>query len=107
MLIAISLVVFVAVVVLASSSYWLIKTEQGLRFAVEKAEQWLGNNTTQQLKISKLEGTLWQGFYIESLTWQDGDKSIEARKVQLKMAWSSLFDRDLVINMLAAESVGM
>ena len=106
-LIAISLVLFAAVLVLASSSYWLIKTEQGLQFAVEKAEQWLGKNTSQQLEVNGIKGTLWQGLFIESLTWQDGDKSIEARKVQIKMAWNSLFDRDLVINMLAAESVGM
>ena len=106
-LIVISLVLFAAVLVLASSSYWLIKTEQGLQFAVEKAEQWLGKNTSQQLEVNGIKGTLWQGLFIESLTWQDGDKSIEARKVQIKMAWNSLFDRDLVINMLAAESLQM
>lgn len=106
-LIAVSLLAFAVAAVLVSSSYWLIKTEQGLQFAVAKAEQWLGNNTSQQLKVNNVQGTLWQGLSIESLTWQDGDKSVEARKVQLKMTLNSLFDRDLVINTIAAESIRM
>ena len=104
-LLAIFLVLIVLLVTLAGSSYWLVKTEQGVRFAIEQTQQWLAGNTSQELTISNVQGTLWQGLSIESVSWQDGDRSIAARQIYIQLEWPQLFDRKLVVNALTADSI--
>lgn len=104
-LLAIFLVLIVLLGTLAGSSYWLVKTEQGIRFAIQQTQKWLAGNTSQQLTMINVQGTLWKGLSIESLSWQDGGRSVAANQVYVQLEWPELFDRKVVVNALTADSI--
>ncbi|MCR2745097.1 translocation/assembly module TamB domain-containing protein [Limnobacter parvus] len=102
---ALFLVFLLIVVGVATSSFWLIKTEQGVQFAFRQAEQWLAGNTTQKLVVGNVRGTLWQGLYIDTLSWQDGNNSVQAEQVYIQVDFPVLLSRKVVVNTLSADSI--
>lgn len=89
------------------TSFWLFRTEHGLRFTTKQAEQWLSDKTNQQLSLSKIEGNLWQGFRVESLRWQQGEKSVEADQLEVQLDWTQLHRSHVLIKKLTASAIHM
>lgn len=99
------LLMFLMVLGVATSSFWLVKTEQGVRFAVRQAEQWLSRNTGQQLELGNVRGTVWEGLYIDTLRWQEGDNSVYAEQVYIQLDVPVLFNSKVVVNALSADLI--
>lgn len=102
---ALFMLVFVALFAVLAGAAWLINTEQGLQFAVNKAQSWLSNNTTQELEVGKVQGTFWHGVRFESLRWEKGDTVVQAEQLELQPDWSELLQRDVVIRSFSAQLV--
>ena len=103
-LLALFMLVFVVLFAPLAGAAWLTGTEQGLQFAVNKTQSWLGNNTTQELEVGKVQGTFWHGVQFDSLRWQNGETVVQAEQLQFQPDWAELLQRNLVIRNLAGES---
>ena len=90
---------------LAAAVFWLVSSEQGLRFAIGQAQGFLRDNTSQVMEVELEQGTVWDGFSITSLSWNDGEKFVDITGLQVKLDWSGILAETLVVNALSAESV--
>ena len=84
---------------------WVVHSEQGLRFTVAQAQDWVNANTDQQLEFGRIQGTLWQGFDLEFIRWQQEDTKVEAEQIQLVIDWSGALNRLIRITNLSAQVV--
>ncbi|MCZ8016941.1 MAG: translocation/assembly module TamB domain-containing protein [Limnobacter sp.] len=98
-------VLFLLIAGLVAAGGWIVTTEQGLRFAISKAQIFLRDNTTQVLDVELEHGTLRDGLSITSLSWNDGEKFVDIAGLQIKLDWSGILANTLVVNSLSAKSV--
>jgi translocation and assembly module TamB len=72
---------------------WVVHTEHGLRFAVGQAQDWMNENSDQQLEFGKVQGTLSQGLDLEFVRWKQADTAVEIEQIQLVIDWSNVSNR--------------
>jgi translocation and assembly module TamB len=84
---------------------WLIHSEKGLQFAAGTTQNWINASDDPKLDFGEIRGTLWTGFNIESVQWQQNETRLEAEQVQLRVDWSELWYRVIRINHLSAKVV--
>ena len=84
---------------------WLIGTEQGLRFALGKAEDHLNAGETQVFSASLASGTVLKGFELERLNYSTPAQEIELSNAALTVNWSALLGGQLVVQRLEAAQV--
>jgi translocation and assembly module TamB len=94
-----------AMVAATAGILWVVHSEQGLRFTVAQAQDWVNANTDQQLEFGRIQGTLWQGFDLEFIRWQQEDTKVEAEQIQLVIDWSGALNRLIRITNLSAQVV--
>ena len=92
-------------VAIVGSTYWLLGTENGLRFALGQTQSWLLNNTTQVLNVELDKGTVWDGFSIQSLRFQGDGLDVQAEQLSLQLNWPELLKKKLLVNRLTAKSI--
>ena len=90
---------------LFSAGFWLLKTENGLQFVLEQTRDWLAENTTQVLSFQQPEGTIWQGFTVAELAWQQEDQKVVANNVVLRWQLAGLWHRMLVLDEIGIGSL--
>ncbi|MDO4433631.1 MAG: translocation/assembly module TamB domain-containing protein [Alysiella sp.] len=78
------------------SGTWLLGTESGLRFALEKLPAWVG----VQIHSQKLQGTLWRGFQAAKISVNTSSVHLEISKVELDWQPEKLKNRHLPIHRL-------
>ncbi|WP_295722136.1 translocation/assembly module TamB domain-containing protein [uncultured Limnobacter sp.] len=84
---------------------WVVHTEHGLRFAVGQAQDWMNENSDQQLEFGKVQGTLSQGLDLEFVRWKQADTTVEIEQIQLVIDWSNVLNRMVRISNLSAQVV--
>ncbi len=99
-------VLLVALALFAAIS-WLIGTEQGLRFALGKAEQQLGSTDGHVFRADLTQGSILRGFELEHLTYTAPGIEIELGNAALTVGWLELLKRQLVIQRLQADRVSI
>lgn len=90
---------------LAAAVFWLVSSEQGLRFAIGQAQTFMRNNTGQVLEVELEQGTVREGFSISRLSWNDGEKFVDIADLKVELDWSDILVNRLVVNTLSAQSV--
>ncbi|MFN4236169.1 MAG: translocation/assembly module TamB domain-containing protein [Vogesella sp.] len=81
---------------LGGSGWWLTATPAG--FAT--LWQWAGQLSGGQLKVGRVQGTLWQGFTLQRLHWQTPDSQLALSQLVLDWDAQALWQRQLHIRSL-------
>lgn len=82
---------------LAGSGWWLTATPAG--FAT--LWQWAAQLSAGQLKVGRVQGTLWQGFTLQQLQWKTPDQALSLSELVLDWDARALWRRQLHIRRLA------
>jgi translocation and assembly module TamB len=90
-----ALAVFATVVALA------LATPAGTRMTLE----WLAARTHDRLSVEGISGTAWAGLSVARARWVDPSASVEVEDLALRLSWSSVLQRALVIDELGARRV--
>ena len=90
---------------LASTAWWVLKTEQGLLAALRVAPGALQRSVGHTLNVSGAQGTLWQGFTLGSWSWSDGKIRASGTGLRIELDWASLWQGKLWVKTLTATSV--
>ena len=94
-----------AMMLVTAGVVWVTQTEQGLQFAAAQAQDWVNSNSDQQLEFGRFQGTLWRGFDLEFVRWQQENTQVEAEQIRIAVDWSRLLDQMIRINTLSARVV--
>lgn len=104
------LVGFVVLMVLltgavAGGAWWLLKTEEGLQFALRQAEQQLATEAAKPFSAGQAQGTFWDGFTLPELRWQQDGMLVELTDLELQARWALLWGRKLDVAHLRANTL--
>ncbi|WP_370261976.1 translocation/assembly module TamB domain-containing protein [Limnobacter sp.] len=86
---------------------WLLGTHAGLQFALAQGQQWIQQNTSQTLQVDLSAGSVWRGFLVDQLLYQDGDLLLELKQVEFEADWRGLFTRRVHIKRIKAQSLAL
>ena len=74
---------------------WLLGTESGARFAVERAQ-----GMAPQLSLGQVSGSVWRGLELERLRYADEELEFEADRLWLEVDWPALVGGELHVRRL-------
>lgn len=69
---------------------WLLGTESGARFALDRAQ-----GVAPQLTLERASGSVWRGLELEQLRYADEGLEFEAERLWLEVAWPALMAGEL------------
>ncbi len=92
-------------VVTLSAAFWVLKTENGTRFLLNKGPEVLAVYLDQVLEIEHTQGTLWEGVTLKRLSWTDGKTKVSATQLELKVVLDGLLKNQLEVQRLHVDQL--